>query len=127
MTLDASAIGTFRVLVRVPPRHHGYLNKGDSGFLIPLTFTFTELERHGVTVSMVSSPPGQRDETVRAVVVRERAEFVFRVQAVNGRGPVSGSVIPAWLDYQICDERVNVCYPPRRLGIPVRFIGSADR
>lgn len=125
--LGEGAIGTFRILVRLPPSHHGYLNRGDSGFLIPLTFTFTELEKHGVTVSMVSGPSGQRDETVRAVLVRERAEFVFRVQAAKGRVPASGSLTRAWLDYQICDERVNICYPPRRLEIPVRFIGSTGR
>lgn len=48
LQLDATGSGTWRIAVQVPPEHHGYLDKGDEGLLIPLAFTFTPFEERRV-------------------------------------------------------------------------------
>src|SRR5215470_7783364 len=53
---------TLRIAVQIPPDHHGYLDAGDEGFFIPLSFAFPSLERQGTQVVMVSHPAGERDE-----------------------------------------------------------------
>lgn len=126
LTLDRGGSGTFRIAVEVPARHHGYLDQGDSGWLIPLTFSFSALEERGVKVSLVSRPAGIREERWRATVLRERGEFMFRMQGTGARLP-AGTVVPASLRYQICDEVANFCYPPRAVEIPLRFRGGGSR
>ncbi len=126
VTIGRGGSGTFRIVVQVPPRHHGYLDRGDSGWLIPMTFTFAGLEERGAKVSMISGPAGKRGERWRATVLRDKGEFIFRVDAAGVRLP-AGAVIPASLRYQICDELTNVCYPPEEIDIPLRFAGAASR
>ena len=107
---------TFSILVQVPPNHHGYLDNGDDGFLIPFTFSFPTLEEAGVGIEEVSRPAGVRDEKFRAQVLRGRAEFRFRLVPA----PAITSETSASLRYQICNDRTSVCYPPKVVQIPVR-------
>ncbi len=111
---DADGI-TFSILVEVPPNHHGYLDNGDSGFLIPFTFSFPTLEEAGVGIEEVSRPAGVRDEKFRAQVLRGRAEFRFRLLPA----PAITSETSASLRYQICNDHTAVCYPPKVVQIPV--------
>ena len=106
---------SLRISVEVPSEHHGYLDKGDDGFLIPFTFSFPGLEATGVRVEMTDAPPGVRDDQVRAQVLRGRGEFAFRLAPA----PDPGSEAAALLRYQICDDVTQRCYPPGRLTIPV--------
>ena len=53
-----------RLAVRLPANHHGYLDTGDEGLFIPLTFAFPSLEGQGAEVVMLSHPIGERDEMV---------------------------------------------------------------
>jgi len=61
---------TLHIAVQIPPNHHGYLDTGDEGFFIPLSFAFPSLEEQGAQVVMVSHPIGERDEAVHATVLR---------------------------------------------------------
>src|SRR5919201_1009968 len=38
-----TGIHPLRIAVQIPPNHHGYLDTGDEGFFIPLSFTFPSL------------------------------------------------------------------------------------
>jgi hypothetical protein len=49
LTIDASGRATFHIAVEVPQDHHGYLDPGDEGLLIPFSFSFTALEERGGT------------------------------------------------------------------------------
>ena len=113
---------SFRIAVEVPAGHHGYIDKGDDGFLIPFSFSFPGLEETGVVVEMTSAPTGVRDEKVRAQVLRGRADFGFRL--VPAPQPASGAT--AGLRYQICNDVTGICYPPMALRIPVPT-GSGSR
>ena len=112
---------SFRIAVEVPAGHHGYIDKGDDGFLIPFSFSFPDLEETGV-VEMTSAPRGVRDKKVRAQVLRGRGDFAFRL--VPAPRPAAGAT--AGLRYQICNDVTGICYPPAVLRIPVAT-GSGSR
>jgi hypothetical protein len=122
VSIDSTGAATFRVSFEVPSGHHGYLDKGDSGFLIPFTFSFPALEERGAKVTVASSPRGARDDKARATVLRGAGEFAFRLEA-GARVP-AGAELPVSLRYQICNDVTNVCYSPRRVQIPLRFAGA---
>jgi thioredoxin:protein disulfide reductase len=106
--------------VQIPPNHHGYLDRGDEGFLIPFSFSFSQLEEHGVLITPLSRPPGERDEAVRATILRGTGEFIFRfaMQDFIVRAPAS---LPVKLQYQICNDLTNICYAPREATLPLHF------
>lgn len=113
---------TFSIMVQVPPNHHGYLDNGDDGFLIPFTFSFPTLEEAGVRIEEVSRPAGVRDEKFRAQVLRGRAEFRFRlVPAAAITSETSAS-----LRYQICNDLTSLCYRPNVVRIPIARMGDAN-
>ncbi len=106
---------SFRIVVEVPAGHHGYVDKGDDGFLIPFSFSFPGLEGTDVVVEMTSAPPGVRDDKVRAQVLRGRGDFAFRLAPA----PQLAADATAGLRYQICSDVTGICYPPKALRIPV--------
>ena len=112
---------SFRIAVEVPAGHHGYIDKGDDGFLIPFSFSFPELQETSV-VEMTSAPRGVRDHKVRAQVLRGRGNFAFRL--VPAPRPAADAT--AGLRYQICNDVTGICYPPAVLRIPVAT-GSGSR
>jgi hypothetical protein len=113
---------TFRIAVEVPSGHHGYIDKGDDGFLIPFTFSFPGLEETGVVVEMTSAPPGVRDDKVRAQVLRGSGDFTFRLVPA----PQPAVDATARLRYQICNDVTGICYPPAVLNTLVTA-GSGSR
>jgi thiol:disulfide interchange protein DsbD len=121
LTVGTSKPTTFRIAVEVPPAHHGYLDQGDEGLLIPFAFMFTSLEERGAQVVMLSQPSGTRDEKARATVLRGRGEFTFSLNAPGIVFP-SNTSLSAVLRYQICNDVTNICYPPREREVPLRFI-----
>lgn len=112
---------SFRIAVEVPAGHHGYIDKGDDGFLIPFSFSFPDLEETGV-VEMTSAPRGVRDNKVRAQVLRGRGDFTFRF--IPAPPPAADAI--AGLRYQICNDLTGICYPPMLLRIHVAT-GSGSR
>jgi hypothetical protein len=123
VSIDAAGTAAFRVSFEVPAGHHGYLDRGDSGFLIPFTFSFRPLEERGAKVTVASAPRGARDDKARATVLRGAGEFAFRLE--KGTGLPAGAVLPGSLRYQICNDVTNVCYSPKRVEIPLRFAAAA--
>ena len=113
---------SFRIAVQVPAGHHGYIDKGDDGFLIPFSFSFPGLEGTDVVVEMTSAPPGVRDDKVRAQVLRGHGVFAFRLAPA----PQLTADATAGLRYQICSDVTGICYPPKALRIPVAT-GSGSR
>ena len=79
LAVGASGPTTLRLAVEIPPNHHGYLDAGDDGLLIPLAFTFPALSSAGFRSSCCRIPLGVRDVQVRATVLRGAGEFVFRL------------------------------------------------
>lgn len=104
-----------RLVVEIPPHHHGYLDTGDEGFFIPLSFTFPSLTEQGVQAVMESHPAGERDEVVRATILRGRGEFVFRLAAPHT--VVTTATLPLLFRYQICNDLTRICYPPQEVAI----------
>ena len=125
-TVDEQAgLATFRVDVRVPADHHGYLDRGDEGFFIPLAFVFDSLEEHGFRVTEISRPSGTRDDIVHATVLRDSGAFEFRLETPDDTFP-SGT-FSATLRHQICNDVTNICYPPKITIFPIRFAkGTVD-
>ncbi len=120
LRLGRSRSTKFRIAVRIPPNHHGYLDTGDGGLLIPLTFTFMPLEQRGARVAVLARPRGTRDEKFRATVLRGTGTFGFRLEATSDIF-LPGSVLPATLRYQICNDVTNICYAPKEIDVPLRF------
>lgn len=104
-----------RIAVDVPPGHHGYIDKGDDGYFIPLSFAFPDLEQKGIEAEITSVTPGVRDEKVRAQVLRGRADFAFRLAPA----PPRSADLTARIRYQICNDITEICYPPGQLGLPI--------
>jgi len=116
---------TLRIAVQIPPNYHGYLDAGDEGFFIPLSFTFPSLEEQGAQVIMVSRPAGERDEVVHATVLRGSGEFAFRIEATH-TASIAAETLPMTFRYQICNDVTKICYPPQEVAvflhaIPVTF------
>ncbi len=119
---DQGGAETVRITVEIPPDHHGYLDKGDEGLLIPLTFSFASLEAHSVRVTQLSYPLGTRDEQAHATVLRGNGDFVFRLDNVSALP--SDQAFATTLRSQICNDVTNICYPPRTTEIPLRFAAA---
>jgi thiol:disulfide interchange protein DsbD len=107
---------TLRLAVQIPANHHGYLDTGDEGFFIPLTFAFPSLEEQGAQVVMLSHPVGERDEIVHATVLRGSGEFTFRVKTTRMLSSSVGA-LPLTFRYQICNDVTKLCYPPQELTV----------
>ncbi len=106
---------TFRIALQVPPGHHGYIDRGDDGFLIPFSFSFPGLEETGVVAELTSAPAGVRDDKVRAQVLRGSGDFMFRLVPA----PQPAVDATARLRYQICNDVTGICYPPMVLSTVV--------
>ena len=115
---DTTQTGVLRIAVHIPSEHHGYLDKGDEGLFIPLTFTFGSFKERGIRVALQSGPQGTRDDETRVTVLRGQGEFVFHL-TTSQSAPPTGTVLPATLRYQICNDTTNICYPPRTTEVPV--------
>jgi len=124
-----TGMDTLRIAVQIPPNYHGYLDAGDEGFFIPLSFAFPSLEEQGAQVVMVSHPAGERDEVVHATVLRGSGEFVFRVEATH-TASMAAETLPMTFRYQICDDVTKICYPPQEVAVPLHvttLTGAASR
>ena len=126
LAVGASGPTTLRLAVEIPPNHHGYLDAGDDGLLIPLAFTFPALVERGVQIVILSHPAGVRDVQVRATVLRGAGEFVFRLDT-QGATLSTADPLPALLRYQICHDVTKVCYPPQDREVPLHFASVAGR
>ena len=124
VTLDPNGVGLFQIGVELPPDHHGYLDPGDDGLLIPFAFTFEPLEEQGARVAVLSRPQGERDDDVRATVFRGGGEFAFRFETDGATLSVDRAA-PATLRYQICNDITNICYPPRTTEIPLKVVRAS--
>lgn len=111
---DASGATIARIMVEIPTDHHGYLDSGDEGLLIPLAFTF---DHPGVEAQEIARPQGTRDDQAHATVLRGQGEFAFRL-ILMGAVPDAPH---AKLRYQICNDVTNICYPPRTMQVPLQL------
>ncbi len=120
LTKDASGATIARITVEIPADHHGYLDSGDEGLLIPLAFTF---DSPGIKAQEIARPPGTRDEQAHATVLRGQGEFDFRL-ALSGTAPDAPH---AKLRYQICNDVTNICYPPRTVQVPLQLAAAQSQ
>lgn len=111
---DASGAAITRITVEIPADHHGYLDSGDEGLLIPLAFSF---DSPTVEAQEISRPQGTRDEQAHATVLRGQGEFAFQL-AFTGTIPEASH---AKLRYQICNDVTNICYPSRTVQVPLQL------
>ena len=123
LKIGGDGSGTMHISVEMPPNHHGYLNKGDEGYLIPLEFSFKAMEDTGALVTAVTLPEGERSDKWGATVLRGTGDYGFRVDNANERLTSLGAVSVS-LRYQICDEILDTCYPPKNVEIPMRVVKS---
>lgn len=120
IVIDRTRTGTFHIAVHVPPDHHGYLDAGAEGLLIPLTFTFPDLEARKIRTEERSRPAGKWDRTVRATVLRGTGEFTFHLDA-TAASLAADEIFSGHLLYQICNDKTNICYAPRKINIPLNI------
>lgn len=120
IVIDHTRSGTFRIAVHVPQHHHGYLDAGAEGLLIPLTFTFPDLEARKIRVKELSRPSGKWDHTVRATVLRGNGAFTFHLDA-TAASLAADEIFSGNLLYQICNDKTNICYAPRKINIPLNI------
>jgi thiol:disulfide interchange protein DsbD len=113
-----TGMALLHIAVLIPPNYHGYLDTGDEGFFIPLSFAFPSLEAQGARVVMVSRPAGERDEVVHAIVLRGSGEFAFRIEATP-LASMAADTLPMTFRYQICNDVTKICYPPQEVAIPL--------
>ena len=124
IVIDPTRTGTFHIAVHIPQYHHGYLDAGDEGLLIPLTFTFPDLEAKKIRIEELSRPVGKRDNTVHATVLRGNGQFTFNLDA--GAAPLAADeIFSGNLLYQICNDKTNICYAPRKINVPLNIDFSA--
>ena len=112
---------SLRISVEIPREHHGYIDKGDDGFFIPLSFSFHDFEGADIVVEMTAAPVGTRDDGVGAQVLRGRGEFGFLLVPAPGPDTEATGI----LRYQICNDVTERCYPPARLTIPIVLKGGS--
>ena len=103
---------TIHIAVQIPPNHHGYLDAGEEGFFIPLSFAFPSLEEQGAQVVVVLHPAGAKDNVVHATVLRGTGEFVFRIESTPAVLKAAAT-LPMTFRYQICNDVTKICYPPQ--------------
>lgn len=115
----ASGATIARITVEIPADHHGYLDSGDEGFLIPIAFTFDD---QGIEAQEISRPHGTRDEQAHATVLRGQGEFAFRLNLSRAMPPSPH----ATLHYQICNDVTNICYPPRTMQVPLQLTAAQN-
>jgi|GEM_PF-3153713 len=114
LAAGASGPTTLRIAVEIPPDHHGYLDAGNDGVLIPLAFAFPALVERGVQVVMLSHPTGIHDAKVRATVFEASRD-------VGGR--MHSDTRNYWRDGQVsewCGEFINTDHKTMR-GLAQRF------
>jgi len=118
--------GRFSIRVTVPKKHHAYLDSGSEGFFIPLRFDFSGLTGGGYRVKTLAAPSGEKDEKVRATVLRGQGTYRFLSEATASR-PQS-KVFHVTLRSQICNDLTNICFPPQTtsLSLPVQFQGTGS-
>jgi thiol:disulfide interchange protein DsbD len=121
--VDDTGSGTVRIAVEIPPDHHGYLDRGDEGYFVPLTFTFSSLVERGARVVPIAHPTGIRDDQVHATILRGQGEFVFRFESLTAE-QLPKTSLPATLQYQICNDITNICYPPRTTEVPINLVSA---
>lgn len=114
----------FSVRVIVPEDYHAYLDSGDEGFFLPIEFDFTELENGGYKAETIKSPEGEREETVKAIVLRGTGEYTFSLKAVGAS--LESKSFPIGVQTQICNDVTKMCLPPQTtsMALPVLFAGS---
>lgn len=104
------AAGEFSIRVTIPKDHHAYLNSGDKGFFIPLSFDFSGVESAGYKVLSVLSPKGMYDKEFEATVLRGEGEFKFSIHRVKGREFI---IPPIKAKSQICNDITKICFLPQ--------------
>ena len=116
LTATKDAAGEFSIHVTVPKDHHAYLDSGDKGLFISLSFDFSGVESAGYKVSPVSSPEGTHDKEFEATVLRGAGEFKFALSRVKGREFI---IPPIEAKSQICNDITKICFLPQIDEIPL--------
>jgi len=126
-TLPADTTETIlRFGVQIPPDHHGYLDTGDEGLFIPLSFSFPTWASHGIQVVLRTHSPGEREDTVHATVLRGQGEFTFGVPMPSTRF-LSDDTVALTFRYQICNDVTRLCYPPQERTMSLRALAEGPQ
>ncbi len=112
----------FSLFVTVPEGHHAYINKGDEGFYIPVEFDFKDLAKGGYKVEVLRKPEGEREDMVKATVLRGDGEYRFSIMA-DTPSPMS-KIFQIGIQSQICNDITKICFPPKTeaFPLPVSFV-----
>jgi|GEM_PF-262678 len=112
------------ITVVIPERHHGYLDAGEEGFLIPVTFDFSRLEEAGLSFDLAEKPEGSLDAELKANSFHGEGRFVFQgsVSDTAKDGPLPDFKIR----FQLCNDETKQCFAPAEtnLAIPLKVTGE---
>lgn len=117
----------FSIRVVVPDDHHAYFDSGDEGYFIPIEFDFTDITNTGYNVETVEAPEGEREEKVKATVLRGENTYRFSIEAV-GASPLSNN-LQINIRYQICNDINAICYMPNTvsLTLPINYVEAEEQ
>lgn len=106
-----------QVGVAVPKEHHIYLDQGVEGNLLPISFDWRpHIEKRLLLQEprLAAAPPGQKDEKVKATVLRGEGNFLFEAAGLER---LSGKELRVRI--QICDEIRGICFRPEWKEVPI--------
>ena len=103
-----------KIDLNLAPHLHLYLDKGDRGNLIPVSFDWQSLLTKGFlkrAPKLISAPKGEYDKDMEAKVLRAQGSFLFSLSE-NDTSPqgVAGQTLR--IRTQLCNELDGICYRP---------------
>lgn len=114
--INATALNTewpahYKLQLEIPPEHHAYLDAGDDKLYLPISIDSNNaLATAGLTINNIEKPVGVRDDTVKATVLRDQAEF--QLTLINTK-VLSINTVDLAVRYQLCNDVTHVCFRPQ--------------
>lgn len=103
----------YRLTLTVPKDHHAYLDAGDENAYIPVALDpDSKLAASGLSINKLQKPVGERDDQVKAMVLRGQGDFTLELTQ-SGSAMIDGATTTLELTYQLCNELTNVCFRPQ--------------
>lgn len=105
----------YQLSLIVPKDHHVYLDSGDARSYLPVAIDpNAKLAMSGLTISKQEKPTGVYDSKVKATVLRGKSDFKLWLMPTNQGQPLQNTKsISLEVQYQLCNERTNVCFRPQ--------------
>jgi hypothetical protein len=102
------------IIINIPLNHHAYLDKGEEGNLIPISFDWSDFIQKKIFTDepiLISKPNGIYDKEVKATVLRGEGKFEFQLPEIVQPKDLKNNLLKVKI--QICNEISGICYRPK--------------